>query len=899
LLELECHDCIPPNGPGDPDYFPRITFTGDEWPVWGGPWLEQTGDRITPRWRASRAVPPFESNVDVTLQVWDQDNEPFPDDISQIDGNATFITRSLTPWDPVRRTVNLIPGYFELSSRGDQTSCSIGGDFPWIDNCSLEFDSSRIVYKIEVCKWAPEPGGVRDTNSCDFDWITDNQPPVASLQIEFSCRPSVADCTPPIGPDAGFVFEGQVVRVEAGGSSDPDAASDPIFLGNIWKYEYDCAYDPTPICLSTDDPELIGNPPVNMACEEGFDYVADGFVPYRGCRNAAEFDNGPIVRLEFNPADGVCIDPATGIRERDCVGRSAFGKQMTMALRVTDGGGKSDIATAVYPVFNAPPVVTRFEIAQVPGQPTVTFKAEFTDNGLDDGLFQCRFSGFDGVIPGDIIPGKMDDPTVSVVFDPLSNWYRTFYTCEVTWENIPPGDYTAFVDIQDKDFGQAAFNTGVPFSVYGPILVVDPGDGSVLSSIIAEAEPGRLITFDPSLSGQTITLTQGTLAINKALTIDASNLPDGITISGDTNNNGVPDAGDVRVFNIGGNANVVLKGITVTGGYGGCISNSGDLELIDSTVSGCTTSSFGGGIYNSGGRLILTRSTVSDNQAGFYGGGIANFSLATLTLINSTVSGNQADFGGGIFSSNQTTIVHSTVSNNRADISGGGMSYAGAGADLMIENSIIAGNMAGSDPDFYMETGLPTLSGVNLIGSHDTLEPSLPLGHGQLIGTLTAPLDPRLNPLGDYTGPTPTMPPFADSPAVDAALLITATSPATDQRGIPRPIGTANDIGSVERFVLDPADTDGDGVPDPMDNCSMVPNASQRDSNNDGFGNDCDPDFDGNLIVNAADLAFFKTKFFSSDPDADLNGNGVVNAADLAILKSMFFRAPGPSGLVP
>ena len=61
----------------------------------------------------------------------------------------------------------------------------------------------------------------------------------------------------------------------------------------------------------------------------------------------------------------------------------------------------------------------------------------------------------------------------------------------------------------------------------------------------------------------------------------------------------------------------------------------------------------------------------------------------------------------------------------------------------------------------------------------------------------------------------------------------------------------------------------------------------------------CDPDFDNNLVVNASDLAFFKTKFFSSDPDADLNGDSVVNAADLAILKTMFFKPPGPSGLVP
>ena len=70
----------------------------------------------------------------------------------------------------------------------------------------------------------------------------------------------------------------------------------------------------------------------------------------------------------FNPADGVCVDPATGIQESNCNDFASFGKQMTMALRVTDSFGLSDIATMPYPVLNLPPEVTRFEIIQDPGQ---------------------------------------------------------------------------------------------------------------------------------------------------------------------------------------------------------------------------------------------------------------------------------------------------------------------------------------------------------------------------------------------------------------------------------------------------------------------------------------------------------------------------------------------------
>ena len=98
-------------------------------------------------------------------------------------------------------------------------------------------------------------------------------------------------------------------------------------------------------------------------------------------------------------------------------------------------------------------------------------------------------------------------------------------------------------------------------------------------------------------------------------------------------------------------------------------------------------------------------------------------------------------------------------------------------------------------------------------------------------------------------------------------------------------------------LVLDASqDSDGDGVPDVLDNCTLALNPDQIDVDGDGFGNQCDADFNNDCIVNALDLGQLKQKFFTSDPLVDMNGDGVVNALELGLLKQAFFEPPGPSG---
>lgn len=48
-------------------------------------------------------------------------------------------------------------------------------------------------------------------------------------------------------------------------------------------------------------------------------------------------------------------------------------------------------------------------------------------------------------------------------------------------------------------------------------------------------------------------------------------------------------------------------------------------------------------------------------------------------------------------------------------------------------------------------------------------------------------------------------------------------------------------------------DSDGDGVPDDLDNCVSRPNSQQENADNDEFGNACDEDADEDGVENAND----------------------------------------------
>jgi hypothetical protein len=85
-----------------------------------------------------------------------------------------------------------------------------------------------------------------------------------------------------------------------------------------------------------------------------------------------------------------------------------------------------------------------------------------------------------------------------------------------------------------------------------------------------------------------------------------------------------------------------------------------------------------------------------------------------------------------------------------------------------------------------------------------------------------------------------------------------------------------------------------------VDNCTLVPNLDQRDTDNDGYGNICDGDFNNDGTTNPLDLGLMKNVFFTQgDLPEDLNGDGFVNTIDLGLMKQLFFQPPGPSCVAP
>jgi len=94
-------------------------------------------------------------------------------------------------------------------------------------------------------------------------------------------------------------------------------------------------------------------------------------------------------------------------------------------------------------------------------------------------------------------------------------------------------------------------------------------------------------------------------------------------------------------------------------------------------------------------------------------------------------------------------------------------------------------------------------------------------------------------------------------------------------------------------------DTDKDGIPDAMDNCTLVANPDQADFDNDGFGNACDADVNNDGLVNSIDISILRNSFGKQGVLGDINGDGIVNSVDVSQARKSFGQRPGPSAIQP
>jgi hypothetical protein len=194
--------------------------------------------------------------------------------------------------------------------------------------------------------------------------------------------------------------------------------------------------------------------------------------------------------------------------------------------------------------------------------------------------------------------------------------------------------------------------------------------------------------------------------------------------------------------------------------HGATILNSGTMTIASSSIT-----------FNRGDNPIIENSssaeatiqdsTVSDNS----GHNAAVTNEGTMTIINSTVANNLAfrDFPAGIENFGTLKVFNSTISGNRPELThpdGPGGVFNRPGASLELENSILAGNLAG--PGFGPDClGLITSLGNNIIG--DPTDCDINLLPSDLTG------DPGLAAFTDDGSPGNGHFPFLEiSPAINA-----------------------------------------------------------------------------------------------------------------------------------
>jgi hypothetical protein len=300
------------------------------------------------------------------------------------------------------------------------------------------------------------------------------------------------------------------------------------------------------------------------------------------------------------------------------------------------------------------------------------------------------------------------------------------------------------------------------------------------------------------------------------------------------------DAGGAsRVFKLM-TPKIAIEGLTITGGLttaaeltefagdggGILVVNNEQLTLNQVTITGNTASQNGAGVSAppesvTSTAVTINASTISGNRVTGgaiegLGGGV--YTLGDLTIVNSTITGNSIDNavgtnqGGGVLvgidpantAGTKASVLNSTIAGNSVSAGGigGGLTVynptVGVTTALEVKNTIVAGNTVGG--------AAGNCGAVAMVTSSNNLSSDASCMFSDAGSRQNT--DPQLSALANNGGPTDTMALPAGSPAIDAGT--NAGCPATDQRGVTRPQGSACDIGAFEREVAPPAPPSAD-----------------------------------------------------------------------------------------
>jgi hypothetical protein len=405
---------------------------------------------------------------------------------------------------------------------------------------------------------------------------------------------------------------------------------------------------------------------------------------------------------------------------------------------------------------------------------------------------------------------------------------------------------SAQVVTNNADSGPGTLRSAITNAASGAVITFGPNLSGATITLSSTLTINTNLTIDASAlpGGLQINGNRAVrifnVAYNTFVFLNSLTLTNGVTRGG---GGGIYNAGTLTL------TNCILSGNRAP--YGGGIFNDGTATLNQCTLSGNYYANFGGGIYNDQGTLTLNQCTLSGNTSPTNGAGIYNYSVGTLTLNQCTLSGNIANDGGGIFNEGTATLNQCTLSGNIANDGGGGIfnhglltlnqctlsgNSAGGGGGIgnfagyvtlnqctlsgnaadygggiysyisysysyspprqSLINTIVGGNSGSPGADIYDYDGI--YGGITLTYGGSNLVQSVYV-YGSISFTGPAPLTnaPDLAPLGNYGGPTQTMPPLPGSPAIGAGS-VAANTFSTDQRGYPRTQNGLIDLGAVE-----------------------------------------------------------------------------------------------------